>query len=92
MPFAFRDMPGEFQWEPAQVQAVEEIQNQFIEAVGGESADPAAPEYRKKWLDTQRLADLQLRARIGAQAFAAYQRQRSMKENAAAVKKNVPAP
>ena len=92
LPLAFREMPGDLHLEPAQVQAVEDIQDQFIESLGGEPADPAAPEYRRKWLDTQRLADLQLRARIGGQAFAGYQRQRSLKENAAAVKENVPAP
>ena len=92
LPFAFRDLPPDFHFQPAQTTAVEEVQDQFIAALGGETADPATPEYREKWLDSQRLADLQLRARIGGQALAAWQRQRSMKGTAAGETGNATAP
>ena len=92
LPLAFREFPAGMQFEPAQALAVEEVQDQFIAALGGETADPATPGYREKWLDTQRTADLRLRARIGAQAFAAWQRLRTMQEHAAVGHQNASAP
>jgi hypothetical protein len=76
LPMVFREVsPEAVELTPSQAKAVEEIQDQFAGAVGGETADAGHPGYRKKWDQEQRLSDLRLRAMIGAQAFAAWQRE-----------------
>lgn len=63
-------MPG---LNPREAEAAMAIANQFYEAIGGETADPSTPDYRDLWRREQSLADFQLRAAIGAQAYARYQ-------------------
>ena len=74
MPLVFTDTGDEVQGGDGYASDIAAVQDLFIASIGGEGADPSTPEYKRKWLDAQRLADLQLRARIGAQAFAARQR------------------
>lgn len=76
LPLAFQEVsPGTVKLTQPQVASVTEIQEQFADAVGGETAKADSPGYRKKWDEEQRLSDLRLRARIGGQAFAAWQRE-----------------
>ena len=74
LPLAFAELPGEVEQDDRYVGDLIEVQDRFILALGGEDTDPSTPEYKEKWLNAQRQADLELRARIGAQAFAARQR------------------
>jgi hypothetical protein len=64
------EMPG---FNPRQSAAAMAIADQFYESIGGEAADPSTPDYRDRWRREQPLADYQLRAAIGAQAYARYQ-------------------
>jgi hypothetical protein len=76
LPLAFQEVSQDtVKLTPSQAASVGEIQEQFADAVGEETAKADSPGYRKKWDQEQRLSDLRLRARIGGQAFAAWQRE-----------------
>ena len=55
--------------------AVRQLQQQFIDAVGGANQDPADPAYAIRWHTAQQDADDALRAQLGNQAYLAYQQQ-----------------
>ncbi|HWB06521.1 MAG TPA: hypothetical protein VG796_26085 [Verrucomicrobiales bacterium] len=76
LPLAFQEVSQDtVKLTPSQAASVGEIQEQFADAVGEETAKADSPGCRKKWDQEQRLSDLRLRARIGGQAFAAWQRE-----------------
>jgi hypothetical protein len=84
LPLAFQEKePGTIFTDPSHAAEVVSVQDQFIEDIGGEAADPSSPEYLHRWIPAQRLSDLRLRARIGAQAFAAYQREADARRKSA---------
>jgi hypothetical protein len=69
-------MPGTVTLEAAQADAVTTLQDAFAEAVDDErtGTDAASPDYRRRWDQEQKRSDQRLRALIGGQAFAAWQR------------------
>jgi hypothetical protein len=74
LPVAFGEMPSAaVVLTPEQVAEVDRIQEQFLNDIGGEPADPGSSDYLQKWSHAQPLADQRLRAAIGAQAFARWQ-------------------
>lgn len=60
------------------------VAESFFQSIGGETVDPASPDYRDLWKREQPVADYRLRAAIGAQAFARYQEEVYMRSKAAA--------
>ncbi len=55
--------------------AVRQLQQQFVDAVGGPNQDPADPTYGARWQTAQQDADEALRAQLGNQAYLAYKQQ-----------------
>lgn len=51
----------------------EKLRGDFVNAIGGASQDPAAPQYRKRWVQAQSEADRQFRLMFGDNAYVAYQ-------------------
>jgi len=75
------EMPGLNERQAAAAIAIAE---QFAATIGGEDADPSTPDYRDRWKREQPLADYQLRAAIGAQAYARWQEEAYLRAKAAA--------
>ncbi len=74
LPLVFALPPEEMTGlNPQQAAAAIAIADQFYTTLGGDSADPSTTEYKDRWKREQPLADYQLRAAIGAQAYARYQ-------------------
>jgi hypothetical protein len=55
--------------------AVQQIQQQFVNAIGGPNQDPHDPAYAARWQTAQHDADDALRATLGNQAYQGYQLQ-----------------
>ncbi len=60
---------------PNQLEAVKQIQQQFVDAIGGEHQNPSDPNYLERWQKAQSDADDALRATLGTEAYLAYQQQ-----------------
>lgn len=60
------------------------IADQFYSTIGGDTADPSTTDYKDRWKREQPLADYQLRAAIGAQAYARWQEEAYLRQRAAA--------
>lgn len=52
-----------------QQQVINQIRQDFVNAVGGENADPSTPDYLKSWQNAQRQSDDLIRTRLGQQTF-----------------------
>ncbi len=57
----------------AQKEAVAEIQQQFVEEIGGANQDVSDPGYLERWKKAQPEMDSQLRAWLGGKAFMEYE-------------------
>lgn len=55
--------------------AVRQLQQQFVDALGGAGRNPADPAYRARWQTAQQDADEALRAQLGNQAYNNYKLQ-----------------
>lgn len=69
-------------FSPQQQAVVQQLQEQFVKDIGGTNQDPANPAYGKRWLTAAQIADEQLRAKIGWEAFNAYTIAAFMTKNA----------
>jgi hypothetical protein len=56
-----------------QINAVEQVRQQFIDAIGGTNQDPAAPDYLKRWQQAQKTMDTLVRGQLGAKAYMQYE-------------------
>lgn len=72
--------------DAGQRQALDTLQQWFIEQLGGEHQDPADPGYRERWLNAQSQMDDLTRGMIGVNAFQDYQ----LAARAAAQQKQIP--
>jgi hypothetical protein len=59
--------------DAGQRQAIADLRQRFVEALGGPNQDPADPGYRERWLQSQAENDRLLRAMIGVRAWQDYQ-------------------
>ncbi len=85
LPVVFEIPPEEVSGlNPRQVAAAIAIAEQFQQTMGGEAADPSTEEYLEKWRREQPLVDYQLRAAIGAQAYARWQEEAYFRARATA--------
>ena len=81
LPLAFEEpAPGSAALPPEIESALLHVQDNFLAAIGGENADPSTAEYSRRFFNAQRRADMELRARIGGQAFMSLLRARRDKE------------
>jgi hypothetical protein len=55
--------------------AVRQMQQQFVDAVGGPNQDPSDPDYAARWHTARQDADDALRAQLGNQAYLTYKMQ-----------------
>jgi len=84
LPVVFEIPPEEVSGlNPRQIAAAIAIAEQFHETMGGEGADVSTKEYLEKWRREQPLVDYQLRAAIGAQAYARWQEEAYLRAKAA---------
>ena len=56
-----------------QVQAVQNLQQSFVERIGGPNQDTSDPAYRQRWLAAQSAADNMLRDLLGWAGYSSYQ-------------------
>jgi hypothetical protein len=56
-----------------QMEAVEQVRQQFIDAVGGTNQDPADPNYLKRWQQAQKKMDVLARGQLGGKAYMQYE-------------------
>ena len=83
LPVAHASYPAVFQspvlndstLTPNQKAAVRQLQQQFVDAIGGANQDPGDPAYAARWQTAQQNADDALRAQLGTQAYLTYQQQ-----------------
>jgi hypothetical protein len=75
IPLAFHDPPPAAAENPQIRAGLEELQQNFVEAIGGPNQDPADPEYLKRWITAQRQIDVQYRLLVGTQQFLVEQMQ-----------------
>lgn len=61
--------------KPAQKAALQQMQHQFVDAVGGPNQNPSDPAYAGRWQTAQQDADDALRAQLGNQAYLSYKLQ-----------------
>lgn len=56
-----------------QMQAITNIQRDFLQQIGGTNQDPGDPAYLARWQKAQPAADMQLQEQLGMQAYLDYQ-------------------
>jgi len=75
-PLAFQNMNLDaLGFSDSQKAAVQQVQQQFVNDVGGSNADPNSPDYLARWQKAQSDADDMLRGLLGSQAYMAYKQQ-----------------
>jgi hypothetical protein len=74
VPLAFRPLPpAAAQANPQLAQDVQQLQQDFVNAIGGPNQDPNDPAYAQRWSTAQFASDERYRLLIGAQAYLAQQ-------------------
>ncbi len=74
IPLVFREVdPSMAQLNAANLQMIDELRQNFTEAIGGPGQDPADPAYLKRWQSAQSEADAELKSRLGIMGWAFYQ-------------------
>jgi hypothetical protein len=70
VPLAFQDIPPQLAAaNPQLAPAIEELQERFVNAVGGPNQNPSDPAYYKRWTAAQKNLDAEYRVLLGGQAF-----------------------
>jgi hypothetical protein len=59
--------------DPGQLQAISDLQQTFLQKIGGPNQDPNDPAYRARWQSAQAEVDTMLQGMIGDQAYQEYQ-------------------
>ena len=73
-PLVYREVdPTVLNLDDQQAQTVNELRQDFVEAIGGPNQDPADPAYLKRWRVAQPQADAELKSRMGILGWEAYQ-------------------
>jgi hypothetical protein len=65
--------PATLNLNPAQLEAINDLRQQFVNEIGGPNQDPNDPGYKERWQRIQPQIDLMLRGVIGTQAYQDYQ-------------------
>jgi hypothetical protein len=69
IPLAFHDPPPGAAVNPQIKAGLEELQQNFVDAIGGPDQDPGDPAYLKRWITARRQLDVQFRLLVGTQQF-----------------------
>jgi hypothetical protein len=74
LPLVFQPVdPGYLKITPDQQQVIDELQQGFLDEVGGADQDPNDPQYRQRWEQVRPLFDQRLKTQLGQQFFLKYQ-------------------
>jgi len=74
LPLVFQPVdPGFLKITPEQQQVIDELQEGFLDEVGGADQDPNDPQYRQRWAQVRPLFDQRLKTQLGQQFFLQYQ-------------------
>jgi hypothetical protein len=74
MPLVFQDIdPAALNLSSGQLQAIDNLQQWFVNEVGGLGQDPNDPAYKERWLKAQSQMDDMTRGMLGVNAFQRYQ-------------------
>lgn len=74
MPLVFKEVDASrMALSDEQARAIDQLRNDFVEAVGGPDQDPNDPAYRRRWVAAQIQADAQLKAQLGLLGWEQYQ-------------------
>lgn len=75
-PLAFRKVNlAALDFNSTQKSAIDQVQQQFVNDIGGSNQNPEDPAYLARWQSAQTKADDTLRGLLGNQAYMAYQQQ-----------------
>lgn len=58
---------------PEQQQVIDELQESFLDEVGGADQDPNDPQYRQRWEQVRPLFDQRLRMQLGQSFYLKYE-------------------
>jgi hypothetical protein len=74
LPLVFQPVdPGYMKITPEQQQVIDDLQQGFLDEVGGADQDPNDPQYRQRWAQVRPLFDQRLKTQLGQQFFLQYQ-------------------
>lgn len=74
LPLVFQPVdPGFLKITPDQQQIIDELQQGFLDEVGGAEQDPNDPRYRQRWEQLRPLFDQRMKTQLGQQFFINYQ-------------------
>ena len=74
LPLVFQPVdPRSFKITPDQQEIIDQLQQSFLDEIGGENQNPNDPQYRERWEQAKWLIDQKLKAQLGQQFFLQYQ-------------------
>ena len=74
LPLVFQPVdPGYLKITPEQQEVIDELQQGFLDEVGGADQDPNDPQYRQRWEQVRPLFDQRLKTQLGQQFFLKYE-------------------
>src|SRR5271165_2999215 len=74
LPLVFQPVdPRSFKITPDQQEVIDQLQQSFLDEIGGENQNPNDPHYRERWEQATWLINQQLKAQLGQQFFFQYQ-------------------
>ena len=80
LPLVFNPLPPAVAAaKPQLITAIQALQQNFVDAIGGSNQNPADPAYYQRWIAAQANIDAQYRLLVGNQAFLVEQMQASNK-------------
>jgi hypothetical protein len=74
LPLVFQPVdPRSFKITPDQQEVIDQLQQSFLDEIGGDNQNPNDPQYRVRWEQARWLIDQKLKAQLGQQFFLQYQ-------------------
>ena len=69
MPLVFQPLPPDAKLSEAQIQAINDLRQEFVDKIGGLNQSPDDPAYLKRWQQAQPEADEMLRGWFGSKFY-----------------------
>jgi len=73
LPLVFRNVTNALELSEQQLQTFAELQQKFVEDLGGLDQDPSDPDYRQRWQVEQQTSDDLLLALLGGEFYVSYE-------------------
>jgi hypothetical protein len=74
LPLVFQRVdPKSMKIPPDQQKIIDQLQQSFLDQIGGANQDPNDPQYRERWEQARPLIDQELKAQLGQQFFLQYE-------------------